>query len=238
MSDALLRLHETAPLRRVAPWPRAGLCFVLSSPSGGGKTTITRNLLELDEGLSLSVSATTRPPRKDEEEGRHYHFLEEQEFARREAEGWFLETAEVFGHRYGTPRGPVEKKIAEGGTVLFDIDWQGAAQMRAGLGDAMASVFLLPPSFAELESRLHRRAQDSRSAIDGRLQGALAEIARWSDYDYVLVNHDLDETIGYVRAILTAERLRRARQTGAAQAIAELIPQAASAAPAGPRNTG
>ncbi|MDA7987339.1 MAG: guanylate kinase [Alphaproteobacteria bacterium] len=221
--NALLRLHESAPFSRVVPWRRRGLCLVLSSPSGGGKTTITRRLLRYDSSLRLSVSATTRPRRGDEEEGRDYYFLSLAEFEERRASGWFVETAEVFGNFYGTPRAPVEAALREGASMVFDIDWQGAEQLVRELGGDVVTVFLLPPDLGALRERLKLRAQDGADVMEARLGGALREVGHWVDYDYVLVNHDLDEATAYVQSIFLAERLRRERQSGAADVIDEKL---------------
>lgn len=201
------------------------MCLVLSSPSGGGKTTIANRLLRYDSSLQLSVSATTRPRRPGEEEGRDYYFLSFDEFEERRGAGWFIETAEVFGYRYGTPRAPVEDVLRSGANMAFDIDWQGAEQLDRSLGENMISVFLLPPDLAALRDRLRSRAQDGEEAIATRLSGALKEVGHWVDYDYVLVNHDLDETTAYVQTIFTAERLRRSRQTGAKELIKKRLTQ-------------
>ncbi len=194
---------------------RTGLMVILSSPSGAGKSTLARRLMDWDDSLRFSVSATTRPPRPGEVDGVHYHFTDADTFRRMVAEGQMLEHAEVFGNFYGSPRGPVEKAMAEGRDTLFDVDWQGGQQIRASaLGRHVVSIFVLPPSLPELERRLRTRGQDSDEVIAGRMLKSRAEISHWAEYDYVLVNDDLDETEARLRAILTAERLRRDRQAG------------------------
>ena len=194
---------------------RTGLMVILSSPSGAGKSTLARRLMEWDDSLRFSVSATTRPPRPGEVDGVHYHFTDADTFRRMVSDGQMLEHAEVFGNFYGSPRGPVEKAMAEGRDTLFDVDWQGGQQIRASvLGRHVVSIFVLPPSLPELERRLRTRGQDSDEVIAGRMLKSRAEISHWAEYDYVLVNDDLDETEARLRAILTAERLRRDRQAG------------------------
>lgn len=191
---------------------RRGLVFVLSSPSGAGKTTITRALLEGDAGLSMSVSVTTRPPRPGEVDGRDYRFIDRAAFEKLVAEQALLEHAQVFDHWYGTPRAPVEAALAEGRDMVFDIDWQGAQQVRARLPDDFVSVFILPPSMTELHDRLRRRAKDSEKVVIARMAKAVDEVSHYDEYDYVIVNDDLERAVASVRAILAAERLRRARQ--------------------------
>ncbi|HWM30546.1 MAG TPA: guanylate kinase [Methyloceanibacter sp.] len=188
--------------------------LVLSSPSGAGKTTIARALLEAETGIASSISHTTRKKRKGEKEGKDYHFVDQDEFARMRDRGAFLEWAEVFGNSYGTPRAPVERALKEGRDVLFDVDWQGAASLRRAAPDDVVSVFILPPSAKALEKRLHDRAEDSEEEVRRRMRGASNEIRHWQEYDYVIVNHDLERSVAAVRAILIAERLRRARLTG------------------------
>lgn len=193
---------------------RRGVLFVLSSPSGAGKTTISRMMLEADKDIALSISATTRPPRPGEVDGVHYHFVDTEAFKKMAADGEFLEWAHVFGHRYGTPRAPVEALLAAGKDVLFDIDWQGAQQLFQQAGGDVVRVFILPPSMKELERRLRARATDSDEVIAARMERAAAEIGHWDGYDYVLINRDLDACFEQVKTILAAERLRRSRQTG------------------------
>ena len=193
---------------------RRGLMLVLSSPSGAGKTTLSRRLLEVDSDIQLSISATTRPQRPAEVDGRDYHFVDRTHFDAMVGNGEMLEWAEVFGNRYGTPRAPVEEALARGQDVLFDIDWQGTQQLRDKVSKDFASVFLLPPSVSELERRLTTRAQDSDDVIRGRMAKASDEMSHWAEYDYVLLNSDLDETFAKLSAILAAERLTRERQPG------------------------
>jgi guanylate kinase len=188
--------------------------LVLSSPSGAGKTTISRLLLEREPDLAMSVSVTTRPPRPGERDGIDYHFIDEADFAGRVARRELLEHATVFGNRYGTPRAPVERALAQGRDVLFDIDWQGTQQLVESARDDLVSVFILPPSTRALEERLTQRAQDSRAEVERRMAKAADEMSHWAEYDYVLINHEIDESVRRVQAILAAERLRRARQIG------------------------
>src|SRR5271166_3835878 len=191
---------------------RRGMILILSSPSGAGKTTLTRMLMQdkmLD--LTLSVSVTTRPRRYSEVDGIHYRFIDLREFERMKADGDLLESAEVHGNGYGTPRAPVEKVLADGRDMLFDIDWQGAKQMRERLGDDVVSIFVLPPSLRELRARLERRAEDSASSIGTRLEAARQEIGRWRNYQFVIVNDDLQRAYRDVVGIVTAERLRARR---------------------------
>ena len=194
---------------------RRGLLFILSSPSGAGKSTISRRLLAEEPGLTFSISATTRAPRPGEEDGREYHFRSRSEFEHMIAEGALLEHAEVFGNLYGTPLDPVKAAIDQGKDILFDIDWQGGQQIvNSPLQDAVVSVFILPPSMAELEARLKGRAQDSDDVIAGRMDKSMGEINHWSEYDYVLINRDLDACAAEVSMILKTERLRRRRRPG------------------------
>ena len=193
---------------------RRGVLFVLSSPSGAGKSTIARALLGGDPDLRMSVSATTRAPRPGEVEGRDYHFVDLERFRAMVGAGEFLEWAHVFDNRYGTPRAPVEALLASGRDVLFDIDWQGAQQLHQIAGGDVVRVFVLPPSMEELHARLQRRGTDAVAVIDARMSRAATEVSHWDGYDYVLVNDDVDECIAKVRTILAAERLKRSRQTG------------------------
>lgn len=193
---------------------RRGLMLVLSSPSGAGKSTIARNLLESDPGFELSVSVTTRSRRASEIEGVHYHFRSRREFELLRDSDQLLEWAEVHGNFYATPRAPAERAMGEGRDMLFDIDWQGAQQMREKIRGDIVSVFILPPSMTELKARLQRRAEDSASTIATRLANARNEIEHWREYDYVVVNRDLDRAFAEVRAIVAAERLRRDRNPG------------------------
>ena len=193
---------------------RRGVLFVLSSPSGAGKTTISRMMLDADSDIALSISATTRPPRPGEVDGVHYHFVDTERFKKMAADGEFLEWAHVFGHRYGTPRAPVEELLAAGKDVLFDIDWQGAQQLYQEAGPDVVRVFVLPPTMEELERRLRSRGTDSDEVIAARMERAANEISHWDGYDYVLINDDVDGCFDEVRAILRAERLKRRRQIG------------------------
>ena len=192
---------------------RRGLLIILSSPSGAGKSTLAARLRSWDPTLNFSVSATTRAPRPGEEHGREYYFHSREEFQDMVAKGDMLEHAEVFGNYYGSPKGPVEEAINAGRDVLFDIDWQGGQQVRAStLGKHVLSIFILPPSIPELERRLYARAQDSKEVIDGRMSKSRDEISHWPEYDYVLVNEDLDETEARLKTIVAAERLRLSQQ--------------------------
>jgi guanylate kinase len=190
---------------------RRGIMLVLSSPSGAGKTTLTRNLLEMVENVSLSISVTTRERRASEIEGVHYQFVSKRRFESMRESGDLLEWAEVHGNFYGTPREPVENALAAGRDVLFDIDWQGTRQLLDNMRDDVVTVFVLPPSADELKARLERRAEDSRENISQRLKNAIEEIWHWREYDYILVNRDLDKSFARLRAILTAERLKRVK---------------------------
>jgi guanylate kinase len=198
---------------------RRGLMMVLSSPSGAGKTTISHRLLATDLDLSLSISVTTRPKRSGEVEGRDYHFIDLTDFNLMVNREQLLEHAKVFGNYYGTPRAPVEKTLAEGRDVLFDIDWQGTQQLAEKVRDDLVSVFILPPSWHELERRLYSRAQDDPAVINRRMAKAADEMSHWAEYDYVIINHDLDECVEAVRGILHSERLKRRRQTGLAEFV-------------------
>jgi guanylate kinase len=196
------------------PIARRGLVLVLSSPSGAGKTTIARGLLGSEPELSLSVSATTRPPRVGEVDGIDYRFVSPETFAHMVEQEAFLEHAEVHGNRYGTPRDAVERVLAQGRDVLLDIDWQGANQVRRAMDGDVVSVFVLPPSLAELERRLFTRAADSEATIRRRLSNALGEMDHWDEYDYVVINEAAEAALRQVRTILQAERLRRQRRSG------------------------
>jgi len=190
---------------------RRGIMLVVSSPSGAGKTTLTRNLLREEENVSLSVSVTTRARRGSEIDGVHYNFVSKRHFEAMRDGGELLEWAEVHGNYYGTPREPVERALSEGRDVLFDIDWQGTRQLLDKMRDDVVTVFVLPPSADELKARLERRAEDSQAIITQRLQNALEEISHWREYDYILVNRDLDKSFARLRAILTGERLKRVK---------------------------
>lgn len=192
---------------------RRGLLIILSSPSGAGKSTLARRLMQWDEGLRFSISATTRAPRPGEEHGREYFFLSVDEFKKQVSEGEMLEHAHVFGNFYGSPAGPVKDTINAGDDVLFDVDWQGEQQIRnSDLGKHALSIFILPPSITELHRRLVSRGQDSEDVIDKRMQKSWDEISHWGAYDYVLVNDDLDATEAQLKTIITAERMRREQQ--------------------------
>lgn len=202
---------------------RRGVLFVLSSPSGAGKSTIARKLLADEPDLAMSVSATTRPIRPGEEDGKDYHFVTLDKFRDMVANHEFLEWAHVFGQRYGTPRAQVDAMLAAGKDVLFDIDWQGAQQLFQIAGGDVVRVFILPPSMEELNERLVRRATDSADVIDARMQRATAEVSHWDGYDYVLVNDDVEQCFRDVKTILAAERLKRSRQTGLIGFIRKLM---------------
>ena len=191
---------------------RRGLLLILSSPSGAGKSTLSRMLMDWDPTMRFSVSATTRAPRPGEEDGREYFFRTRIAFQEMVETGEMLEHAEVFGNFYGSPRGPVEQAMKAGIDTVFDIDWQGGQQIKQAMRDDVVSIFILPPSIAELDRRLRTRAQDSDEVIAGRMAKSRDEISHWAEYDYVLVNEDLDLTFNHLKAILTAERLRRERQ--------------------------
>ena len=194
---------------------RRGLLIILSSPSGAGKSTLAKRLMAWDGAMRFSVSATTRPPRPGEVDGKDYYFKSRPEFEAMVAAGEMLEHAEVFGNLYGTPRGPVEQRLAEGRDVILDIDWQGGQQVRRSvLAQDVVSIFILPPSIADLERRLRSRAQDSESVIAGRMAKSRDEISHWGEYDYVVINRDLDRAEAELRTILQAERARAERQPG------------------------
>jgi len=193
---------------------RRGLMLVLSSPSGAGKTTISRKLLETDPNLSLSISVTTRPRRRGETAGRDYHFVDAAEFSLMVNRQELLEHAKVFGNYYGTPREPVEQALAQGRDVLFDIDWQGTQQLVEGARQDLVSVFILPPSMQELQRRIETRARDPEDVVMARMAKAADETSHWAEYDYIVINRDIDASVRNVQAILTAERLKRTRQVG------------------------
>jgi guanylate kinase len=202
---------------------RRGVMLVLSSPSGAGKSTIARNLLESDPRFTLSVSVTTRPRRGSEIDGVHYHFVSQRDFERQRDDGELLEWAEVHGNFYATPRAPVEAAMAEGRDMLFDIDWQGAAQLNEKMRADIVSIFILPPSMAELRTRLKRRAEDGEAVIDARLKNAREEIEHWRDYDFVVINDDLNQAFASVRSIIESERLRRDRRPGLYDFVEDLL---------------
>jgi guanylate kinase len=202
---------------------RRGIMLIVSSPSGAGKTTLTRNLLEQEENVSLSISVTTRARRASEIDGVHYHFISKRRFEAMRDSDELLEWAEVHGNYYGTPREPVEKALCSGRDVLFDIDWQGTQQLYRRMRDDVVSVFVLPPSAVELKARLERRAEDTGETIARRLRNASEEIPHWTEYDYVLVNRDLDKSFARLRAILTAERLKRVKVPDLETFVARLL---------------
>jgi guanylate kinase len=201
---------------------RHGVCLILSSPSGAGKTTLARRLIETDLALRHSVSVTTRRPRPQEKEGVDYFFVTADRFKDLSEKGELLEWAEVFGNLYGTPYKPVKQALAEGQDILFDVDWQGAASIARLLPNDTVRVFILPPSASELSRRIYARASDSHEVIEGRLRAAAIEIAHWEDYDYVLINHDIEQSLEGLAAILKAERLKRQRQVGLPNFVASL----------------
>ena len=201
---------------------RRGILLVLSSPSGAGKTTITRELVTGDAQLHISVSVTTRPPRKGEIDGKHYHFVTRDRFDAMVAGGELLEHASVFGHFYGTPRAPVEAALSAGRDIISDIDWQGTQQLAQTVRDDLVAVFVLPPSMVALEERLKTRAQDSDEVVRARMAKSSDEMSHWPEYDYVFVNHDIAESVRQVQAILAAERVRRGRLRGLADFVNRL----------------
>jgi guanylate kinase len=202
---------------------RRGLLIVLSSPSGAGKSTIARLLLDADREVSMSISATTRPMRPGETHGVDYHFVDEAEFDAMISEGAFVEWAHVFGYRYGTPKAPVKAALRQGRDILFDIDWQGARQLEPDFGEHLVTIFLLPPTMSELEQRLHSRGTDSDAVIADRMRRAADEIDHWAEYEYVLVNRDMNACLAQVRAIVSAERSKRVRQTDLVEFVRDLI---------------
>jgi guanylate kinase len=202
---------------------RRGLLIVLSSPSGAGKTTISRMLLNADGEVTMSISATTRPKRPGEIEGSDYHFVDDAEFDRLIDIGEFVEWAPVFGYRYGTPKAPVKDALRDGRDILFDIDWQGTQQLKAAMGEDLVSIFILPPSMAELERRLRERGTDSEDVIADRMARAAGEISHWPEYEYVLINRETDECLAEVRSIVAAERLKKNRQTDLVPFVRGLI---------------
>ena len=217
-SAAMTDPTSAHPIRR-----RRGLLIVLSSPSGAGKSTISRLLLDADPHITMSVSATTRPIRPGEVDGQDYHFVDEAEFQRMITDGEFAEWAPVFDHHYGSPQAPIKAALKDGRDVLFDIDWQGTQQLHAAMGEDLVRVFILPPSMAELERRLEHRGTDSDEVIEGRMRRAAGEISHWAEYDYVLINEDMDACLAEVRSILAAERLKRWRQAGLVGFVRDLV---------------
>src|SRR5579885_1489059 len=201
---------------------RRGILLVLSSPSGAGKTTITRTLVEADPGVAMSIAVTTRPRRPEEQDGTHYHFITQARFDAMVRDGELLEHARVFGHCYGTPRAPVLAALAAGRDIISDVDWQGTQQLKEQVRQDLVSVFILPPTLAALEERLRRRAQDSDEVVAGRMEKSADEMSHWPEYDYVIVNRELSESVRQVRSILIAERARRDRQVGLAEFVNRL----------------
>ncbi|HVM22135.1 MAG TPA: guanylate kinase [Sphingomicrobium sp.] len=202
---------------------RRGLLIVLSSPSGAGKTTLSRKLLEADGEITMSVSATTRPKRPGEVEDVDYHFVDDAEFDRLIEAGEFVEWAPVFGFRYGTPKAPVKQALKDGRDILFDIDWQGTQQLHSAMGEDLVRIFVLPPSMTELERRLRARNTDPQEVIADRMTRAASEISHWAEYDYVLINDDMDACLSRVHTIVRAERLRRGRQVGLVTFVRDLV---------------
>lgn len=211
--------------KKGGPVMRRGLMLVLSSPSGAGKTTLSRRLLEVDPSVALSISVTTRAKRSGEIDGRDYHFIDKPRFNQMVKNGDLLEWAEVFGNLYGTPRNPVETALAAGNDILFDIDWQGTQQLREKVRGDMASIFVLPPSITELERRLRQRAQDDEPVIKTRMAKAADELSHWAEYDYVVINDEIERAFADVRTILAAERLKRERHPALSGYVRALIGQ-------------
>lgn len=208
---------------KMAPIVRRGLLLVISSPSGAGKTTLSRRLLDRDPNITMSVSVTTRPPRPGEVDGRDYYFISKERFEAMRDAGELLESAEVFGNCYGTPKGPVELSLAKGRDVLFDIDWQGTQQLAQAMQDDLVRVFILPPSVEALRDRLISRAQDPMVVVAKRMAEASREISHWAEYDYVIVNDDLETADREICAILAAERLKRKRRIGLTAFVRSLL---------------
>lgn len=204
------------------PIARRGFMFVLSSPSGAGKTTIAHMLLDAEKNIELSISVTTRPKRPTEIEGRDYNFVDESHFKALIKDNQLLEHAHVYGYHYGTPKNDIDKKLHAGTDILFDIDWQGTQQLKQVATADLVSIFLLPPAFKALEERLYKRAADSTDTIHKRMEKAADELSHWAEYDYVIINNQLDETVNAVRAVLHAERLKRRRQLGLANFVNNL----------------
>jgi guanylate kinase len=204
------------------PIDRRGFMLVLSSPSGTGKTTIARKVLELESELDLSISVTTRPKRASETEGKDYFFIDDTTFSQLVDKEELLEHAHVFGYNYGTPRASIEKQLASGKDVLFDIDWQGTQQLKQISTGDLVSVFLLPPTFEALEERIHKRGEDRHDMVKLRMSKAVDEMSHWAEYDYVIINNTLEESIQAVRSIIQAERLKRRRQLGLARFVNSL----------------
>jgi guanylate kinase len=212
-------MSSTVPTAPPVKVQRRGLMLVLSSPSGAGKTTIARRLLDVEPELTLSISVTTRPRRPSEEDGVHYQFIDRGLYDDMVARGELLEHAEVYGHGYGTPKAAVQNALEEGRDVLFDIDWQGAQQLRQQVSQDIVSMFILPPSTAELARRLRRRAEDAEEVVAKRLAQVSADVTHWAEYDYVMINYNLERSVDAARSVLTAERLKRRRQVGLADFV-------------------
>jgi guanylate kinase len=208
---------------KMAPIARRGLLLVISSPSGAGKTTLSRRLLDRDPNITMSVSVTTRPPRPGEVDGRDYYFISKERFEVMRDDGELLESAEVFGNCYGTPKGPVEHSLAKGRDVLFDIDWQGTQQLAQAMQDDLVRIFIIPPSVEALRDRLISRAQDPMVVVAKRMAEASREISHWAEYDYVIVNDDLETADREICAILAAERLKRKRRIGLTAFVRSLL---------------
>ena len=222
-ASAVMADPISSPTASSADRRRRGLLIVLSSPSGAGKTTISRKLMEVDPSITMSVSATTRPMRPGEVEGRDYHFVGDAEFEQLIADDEFAEWAYVFDHRYGSPKEPIKEALKDGRDILFDIDWQGTQQLEYAFRTDLVRIFILPPSMAELEQRLHDRGTDRGEVINFRMRRAAVEIGHWAEYDYVLINDDVERCSRDVQAIVTAERLHRERQPYLMQFVRELV---------------
>ena len=202
---------------------RSGILFVISSPSGAGKTTLARRLIDIDNNIELSISVTTRSPRKIEKNNKDYIFVDQKSFNNMITKDMFLEHAEVFGNKYGTLKEPIIVKLQKGKDILFDIDWQGTQELKEKESKHLVSVFILPPSTKELEKRLLSRAQDSKETVSKRMSEAVSEMTHWAEYDYVIINDDLEKTLKKLKGILETERLKRERQTGLINFIREVI---------------
>ena len=202
---------------------RSGIMLIISSPSGAGKTTLARKLLEQDQDIKLSLSVTTRKPREIEKNNHDYIFIDEKKFQNMVENNEFLEFAKVFGNNYGTPKKPVEKRIQNGKDILFDIDWQGTQALRELEPKHVVSVFILPPNTKELEKRLHSRGQDTQAEVQRRMNEANSEITHWAEYDYIIINHDIEKTLEKLKSILMSERLKRVRQVGLSDFVRKIL---------------